>query len=112
MAYRLSRRTGKGYRDRVIMPLNDVIAESAPNFSKWLQDHDKIRKEVSTDSGKFYLFPVCREVDGSVLLGLPDEKDWLEKVGMQAPTTMDEWYTVLKAFKDQNVNGQGMSFRW
>jgi putative aldouronate transport system substrate-binding protein len=28
-------------------------------------------------------------------------KDWLDELGLQTPTTMDEWYTVLKAFKEK-----------
>ncbi len=30
----------------------------------------------------------------------------LEKLGMEPPAT-DEWYSVLKAFKESNVNGRG-----
>ena len=34
-------------------------------------------------------------------------QDWLDKVNMKAPTTVDEFIAVMKAFKDQNVNGSG-----
>jgi putative aldouronate transport system substrate-binding protein len=33
--------------------------------------------------------------------------DWLDKLGMKPPITLDDWHTMLKAFKDQNVNGKG-----
>ena len=33
-------------------------------------------------------------------------KDWLDKLGMEIPTTPDELYKVLKAFKDQNPDGK------
>lgn len=33
-------------------------------------------------------------------------KDWLDKLGMEIPTTPDELYQVLKAFKEQNPNGR------
>lgn len=32
---------------------------------------------------------------------------WLEAVGMDVPTTLDEFYEVLKAFKEQDPNGNG-----
>ena len=32
---------------------------------------------------------------------------WLENVGMDAPTTLDELYEVLVAFKEQDANGNG-----
>ena len=34
-------------------------------------------------------------------------KRWLENVGMDIPTTTDEFYEVLKAFKEQDANGNG-----
>lgn len=33
-------------------------------------------------------------------------KDWLDKLGMEVPTTPDELYNVLKAFKDNNPDGR------
>ena len=30
---------------------------------------------------------------------------WLEKLGLEMPTTTDEFYQVLKAFKEQDPNG-------
>ena len=34
-------------------------------------------------------------------------KAWLERVGMDYPTTTEELYEVLKAFKEQDANGNG-----
>jgi putative aldouronate transport system substrate-binding protein len=34
-------------------------------------------------------------------------QDWLDKLGLKVPATIDEWYTVLKAFKDRDPNGNG-----
>ena len=33
--------------------------------------------------------------------------DWLNKVRMEMPTTLEELYEVLKAFKEQDANGNG-----
>jgi putative aldouronate transport system substrate-binding protein len=33
-------------------------------------------------------------------------KDWLDKLGMQVPTTVEELYSVLKAFKENNPDGR------
>ena len=32
---------------------------------------------------------------------------WLERLGLQLPKTVDELYTVLRAFKDRDANGNG-----
>ena len=35
------------------------------------------------------------------------DKNWLANVGMEVPATVDELYNVLKAFKEQDANGNG-----
>jgi putative aldouronate transport system substrate-binding protein len=34
-------------------------------------------------------------------------KDWLDKLGLKEPKTLDEFYTVLKAFKEKDPDGDG-----
>jgi putative aldouronate transport system substrate-binding protein len=34
-------------------------------------------------------------------------KPWLDKLGLEIPKTTDEYYNVLKAFKEQDPNGNG-----
>ena len=34
-------------------------------------------------------------------------KDWLDKFNLELPETIDEYYTVFKAFKTQDPNGNG-----
>jgi len=33
--------------------------------------------------------------------------DWLDRVGMEVPTTIEEYVDVLRAFRDQDANGNG-----
>ena len=35
-------------------------------------------------------------------------KDWLEKLNMDAPKTADEFYDMMKAFQDNDMNGNGV----
>ena len=35
-------------------------------------------------------------------------QQWLDKLGLEAPTTIDELYDVLVAFRDQDPNGNGL----
>ncbi|SFK98360.1 putative aldouronate transport system substrate-binding protein [Paenibacillus sp. 1_12] len=60
-------------------------------------DHTKI-------DGKTYAVPAGRPMDGGGFVSI--RKDWLNKVGLQMPTDMDELYTVLKAFKEQAPDGK------
>ncbi|WP_258168137.1 extracellular solute-binding protein [Paenibacillus sp. AR247] len=36
-------------------------------------------------------------------------KDWMDKLGLQTPTTMDQFFDVLKAFKEKDPNGNGQA---
>ena len=65
-------------------------------------------KAVSEESGKMFGVPVAQG-------GLTDRnntevvinQDWLDKLGLKAPTTIDELYDVLVAFRDKDPNGNG-----
>ncbi len=40
-------------------------------------------------------------------LGMQIRQDWLDKVNAQMPTTLEEFTNVLRAFRQQDVNGNG-----
>lgn len=92
----------KAISDGYIMRLNELIDSYAPNLKKYLAEHPDVDKQVKTDNGSYYVFPFIR---GDELLrtfqGPIIRKDWLDELGLQTPTTIDEWYTVLKAFKEE-----------
>lgn len=75
--------------------------KSYPNLSKM---SDIVLKNVSID-GKIY--GVYRERD-LARFGLMIRQDWLTNLGIQAPKSIDELYTVLKAFAtgDPDKNGK------
>ncbi|UQZ86301.1 Lipoprotein LipO precursor [Paenibacillus konkukensis] len=91
----------KAIADKVILPLNDLIDKQAPNLKKLLQQDKELDKMLKTDSGKYYVFPMIRPDNGLVFRGPMIRKDWLDELNLQVPTTIDEWYTVLKAFKEK-----------
>ncbi|WP_127587472.1 extracellular solute-binding protein [Paenibacillus koleovorans] len=91
-----------------IVKLNDYIDKYAPNLKKLLTDNPEIRKQISTDNGDIYSFPFVRNAPTlQTYFGLGIRKDWLDKLQLQVPTTIDEWHTVLKAFKEKDPNGNG-----
>src|SRR5205085_1615698 len=40
-------------------------------------------------------------------LSLVVRQDWLDKLGLKAPTTLDEFYDVAKAFTEKDPDGNG-----
>jgi len=94
--------------DGVIIKLNDLIDQNAPNLKKALDSNAEWRKQVVTDDGTIYCFPFIRgDIELQVFQGPIVRKDWLDKVGLSMPTTMDEWHTMLTAFKTKDPNGKG-----
>ncbi len=92
----------KAIKDGYILKLNDLIDKYAPNLKKYLKEHPDFDKQIKTDDGSYYVFPFIRG-DSSLLVfnGPVIRQDWLDKVKLPVPVTIDDWYATLKAFKDQ-----------
>ncbi|AEI42489.1 extracellular solute-binding protein [Paenibacillus mucilaginosus] len=98
----------KAIKDGKIIKLNEYIDKYAPNLKKVLDANPEMKKQVTTDEGSIWGFPFLRGDKAlQVYQGLAIRKDWLDKLGLQIPTTIDELYTVLKAFKEKDPNGNG-----
>lgn len=78
--------------------------EYAPNYTSWLNNHDDFRTASYSDTGKMHgMWGLWKTIGDMALAdqGLAIRQDFLDKVGMEIPTTYDEWYEVLKAFRDE-----------
>lgn len=93
-------------RDGGLIPLNDLIDEHAPNIKKQLEENEVFRKTAYSADGMIYQVPKVQTTE--VAEGFFIRTDWLEKLGLETPKTMDEVYTVLKAFREQDPNGNGV----
>ena len=101
------------YQEGTIIDLTELIAEYAPNLTRIYTERPELRKQVETSDGKLYYFPsinpmqTVEEIGRKSYAGLIVRSDWLEKLGLETPTTIDEWYEVLTAFKTRDPNGNG-----
>lgn len=96
--------------DGLILPLNDLIEQHAPHIRAFLKDNPDILKLMKAPDGNIYaLSNVMSGTEYTDPSGLLLRKDWLDAVGLKEPTTIDEWYTVLKAFKEGDPNGNGQA---
>ena len=105
---------GQLYNDGIIIELNDLIDNYMPNLKAILEKYPNLAKDMANDDGQYLYFTKLNSlsnIDDLMSItywGFLMRKDWLENVGMSVPTTMDEWYEVLKAFKTQDPNGNGL----
>ena len=101
------------YADGIIIELNDVIDKYMPNYKKLLEENPHVAKTLMDDQGRYLYFTVINPLNSDLekvavtWWGLLMRQDWLDNVGMEAPTTIDEWYEVLTAFKEGDPNGNG-----
>ncbi|WP_309123193.1 extracellular solute-binding protein [Paenibacillus sp.] len=106
----ISRGPENAIQEGTILRLNELIEKHAPNFRKYLDEHPDIEKLIKTDEGSIYGFPFIRGHESLMVFHGPIiRKDWLERVGMDIPTTIDEWEAVLTAFKEKDPNGNGQA---
>lgn len=82
--------------------LNDLLDDYAPNLTKLMEEDPGIKQALTFPDGNIYSLPLINDpVYLSMRIGaLPWIKsEWLEKVGMDNPTTTDEYYKFLTAVK-------------
>jgi putative aldouronate transport system substrate-binding protein len=87
------------------VPLNRLIAQHAPHLSKFLADNPRIAQAITAPDGNIYHIPYVP--DGQTARGWWIREDWLNKLGLKAPATVEELETVLRAFRDRDPNGNG-----
>jgi putative aldouronate transport system substrate-binding protein len=92
--------------DEVILPLNDVFEQSAPNLSALIDEMQATTPgsvlAMQTGEGEFFGFPMLRfDDEAMVFVGPQLRADWLEEVGLDVPVTIDDWTEVLTAFRDE-----------
>ncbi|MDO4331316.1 MAG: extracellular solute-binding protein [Eubacteriales bacterium] len=108
-----------GGESGLLIPLEDYInEETMPNLMKIVEKRPEMLASCTMPDGHIYGLPGISEMgfeyeDGNTYYigAIPQftaiNTDWLEAVNMEMPTTVDELHDVLKAFKDNDVNGNG-----
>ncbi|MFS0634765.1 ABC transporter substrate-binding protein [Mesobacillus foraminis] len=87
--------------------LSDDLDKSLPNV-KVMFDEKPETKEIATQlDGNIYGLPKYQRFWPATATRQFINQQWLENLGLKAPTNWDELYTVLKAFKEEDANGNG-----
>ena len=84
--------------DEIVIDLSDYLAEYMPDYYNFLQSDEEVRKLLTTDSGA--IADIAGRATGGRPQGFGIRKDWLDKSGLDIPTTYDELYNVLTVFKN------------
>ena len=87
------------------LPLNDLIEEHAPNLKAYLAERPEIAAAISAADGNMYYVPYLP--DGKYGRAYFIRYDWLDKLDLDMPETVEDVEKVLRAFKTQDPNGNG-----
>lgn len=89
--------------DGGLIPLNDLIKEYAPNIQKMLDEDDAFRRVATAADGNIYFIPRNQENRFAEFYWI--RQDWLDKLSLEVPDTVEDLYKVLTAFKNDDPNG-------
>jgi len=97
----------KTAQDGLLLPLDNLIATSpnAANLRQLFKDRPDVKGLLTAPDGHIYTLgdmPL-----GGLAMQFQIRNDWLKKLKLAKPETADQWYTVLKAFKTKDPNGNG-----
>ena len=84
----------------IAIRLNDY-EEYMPNYLGILEEYPEIAKEVYTDTGNLVAFYCVQTTQEPPWDGMRIRQDWLDELGLDMPTTIDELTEVLRAFKNE-----------
>lgn len=86
-----------------------INEKTTPNIYKILQDNPAAVGMIAGADGKIYTLPYkTAEGDVGVESPLWINKVWLDKLGLAVPKTIDEFTNALRAFRDNDPNGNGV----
>lgn len=99
-----------GMKDGILIPLEDYLTpELAPNICAVFEEFPAYKSSIIAPDGHMYALPKCSMCGHArAYMKVYLNEDWMSKLGLEPPTTLDEFYNVLVAFRDNDPNGNGL----
>lgn len=97
-------------RDGAAYPLYDLMMQYAPDYMDKIESYknpDMLLELLDVASYEIYSMMNIREPECQ--LSFLIRKDWLDKLGLSVPETWEEFVSVLRAFKNNDPNGNGQA---
>ena len=94
--------------DGVIINLNPLLRLYGPNLTRLLTEDVSLGQAITSEGGTVYGFPYLRLSENTrTSVGPVFRSAWLEETGQEIPETIDEWHSVLRAFRDYDHGTPG-----
>ena len=95
-------------KDKAAYPLYDILMQYAPDYMDLVEsynDEDMLLELTDVETFEIYTMMNIRQPECQ--LSFLIRQDWLDKLGLEAPETWEEFIAVLRAFKTRDPNGNG-----
>lgn len=89
-----------------IQPIDSYIEKYSNQYKKYLADHPDLKSYLTID-GKMYAVASKRSLDAIANHGMWIRQDWLDKLNLKTPATIEELLDVAKKFKENDPDGNG-----
>ena len=94
----------------LIIPLNELIDDYGTNIKKVFEDMPEVKEAFTAPDGNIYgLGSVNQFYHGVYPCKMWVNQTWLDQLGLDIPTTTDEFKEMLIAFRDGDPNGNGIA---
>lgn len=92
----------------LIIPLNKLIDTQSVWFKQALVENPELKSYITAPDGNIYDMPMINDgyhTENPYKMWI--NTTWLKNLGLSMPTTTDEFYNMLKAFRDNDPNKNG-----
>lgn len=98
-----------GVRDQLLLQLDDLIEPNMPNLVAYMEENPAVKVRITQTDGHIYSTPAVNQCYHCTFRN----KMWvneahLEELGLEVPTTTEEFKAVLEAYMEANPTGIGI----
>ncbi|MFC4103151.1 extracellular solute-binding protein [Paenibacillus xanthanilyticus] len=87
-----------------VQPIDEYLNQYSTVYKKYLEEHPELKPYV-TFNGKIYAVASLRNTRALTTVWV--RQDWLDKLQLKVPTTIEELVDVARAFRDKDPDGNG-----
>lgn len=98
--------------DGVLIPLEELIYEYAPTIQRLIEENPTYRASITSTDGHIYALTAMQDMGFDSFSSSIIRQEWLDALNLPMPSTTEEFYQTLKAFKDNDMAGNGNTIPW
>lgn len=102
LAMRYTAGADAAVEEGLLVDLTEYLPVYAANYQGLMDYNETFRNAVTTADGRVVGFSSYSMDNTRIYISGPEvRKDWLDKLGLDAPVTLDDYHDMLTAFKNQ-----------